>query len=153
MNDKIIKIINNNTGDQIVFDFNCRCGSCNIFTPHDYEDEPYILMEFKWLDFLRHTESCEICKLFLNSFGTSELIWYIDFYGKKKFINLSSLGNEKNKNKISFEAGPFFQGSKLCLELMPNAEELKLRLKKYEEKENYEQCAVIRDALKKLSPN
>jgi hypothetical protein len=119
------------------------------FTPRDYEEIPNVEIEIRGFAFNHHSLTCNTCKSFSDSFGTTTLDWYIKFMGKTRRLDLSNFGNKFSDNHSNYTNSKFKYDSTLKLNLYPdNKEEIEQRMNSAVELERYEEACIWRDLLK-----
>lgn len=121
------------------------------FTPRDYEEKPYVIIEIKDFNFIEHTRKCADCNKFFYSFGKNSADWYISYSDKTYRLDMKELGkNHYPSNKITITHSEYNAGTKLILrfhELPMKIEELEKLLMISVELEDYEQACIIRDLI------
>jgi hypothetical protein len=144
----MIKIFNSKLGAEILID---ESVDWIQFNPRDYEEIPYVIIEFKEFDFPRHAIKCSDCRAFMDSLGSETVDWYITYSNKKFRLNLKHFGQDTYpKNQITVTMSDYNPGTKLTLvfhELPTDKEQLDLLLKQAELDEDYENACVIRDLI------
>ena len=119
--------------------------------PNDWHDIPHVVLKLKNFHFLRHVETCETCKAFCNAFGTTSVNWHIEYLGKIRRLNLSTLGEKPNGNELSFMNSYCFRGSILRLNIdIETIESLENQLLEKEKLEEYENCAILLNKITSL---
>jgi len=121
------------------------------FTPRNYEENPYVIIELKGLNLFQHSQKCKDCKNFINAFGKETIDWYISFSDKVFRLVTSNTGKKKHsKNEIKTIISDFENGTKITIafhHLPADKSELELLLSKEVKQENYEKACVIRDLI------
>ena len=121
------------------------------FNPRDYEERPYIIIEMKGFDFLRHAEKCQDCKEFIGAFGNHSLDWYISYNDKVYRLDVEQIGKgEYPHNEIKYTMSEYNPGTKLTLIFHPlptDKSELKTLLNKAVLDEKYEHACILRDLI------
>lgn len=121
-----------------------------LVTPHDYEESPYVLIEIFGFNFHHHSKNCKECSAFINAFGTSSLDWFITYMGKTKRLDLLMFSLDYTTNSSQFivsETGKRKSVLKLILSSVPVTRHgIDKMIEKLIEEEQYERCALLRDA-------
>lgn len=121
------------------------------FSPRDYEEKPYVVIEIKNFNLIEHSIKCVDCNKFLNSFGKNSTDWYISYSDKTYRLDMNELGKKNYpSNKITLTHSEYNSGTKLILrfhELPMKLEELEKLLMFSVEQEDYEQACIIRDLI------
>lgn len=109
----------------------------------------------KYFDFSDHARKCKDCGGLMKDFGTETLNWYME-YGDTIFrLDLRTFGKGYSSNEFKRTISYFDEDSSF-LKLMVNREfpasvnELNELRFKFENQENYEKCAIIRDLIDDL---
>ena len=145
----MLNIINHKKSVQISIDDKHHAVTL-IPKPYE-EDYPSILIELKDIDFQRHAIKCPDCKKLIEDFGTTTIDWFLIWNDKKYRLDLSRLGNGRDKNLISWHIGNYFTGTKLkFLISTESVDSLQAELESSLEIENYEHCAFLRDRIEEL---
>lgn len=144
----MIKIFNKKQKAEILID---EKSSFIQFSPYDYEEKPYVIIEIKDFNLIRHAAKCYDCNNFFKSFGKNSTNWYISYSDKVFRLDMKELGkNNYPTSKISLTHSEYNSGTKLTLlfhELPTSKEELKKHLKLSIQEENYEKACVLRDLI------
>ncbi len=121
------------------------------FTPRDHEERPYIIIEMKEFDFLRHAEKCRDCKEFISAFGNHSLDWHISYNDKVFRLDVEQIGKgEYPHNEIKLTMSDYNPGTKLTLIFHPwptDKTKLKILLQNSVLDEIYEDACIIRDLI------
>lgn len=147
----MIKIENKKLKVEILFDENVNWIQ---FSPRDYEDKPYVIIEMKNFNFFEHVKKCCECKKFIDSFGKETTDWFIS-YNKKIFrLDTKEIGIKTYpSNKITITNSDYNPGTKLILlfhEFQANKNELEKLLVTAIENEDYERACILRDLINEL---
>lgn len=144
----MIKIFNKKQKVEILID---EKSSLIQFSPYDYEEKPYVIIEIKDFNLIRHVTKCDDCNKFFNSFGKNSTNWYISYSDKIFRLDMKELGKNNYLNsKISLTHSEYNSGTKLTLlfhELPIRKKELERLLIVSVEQEDYEQASIIRDLI------
>lgn len=144
----MIKIYNPNKRTEIIID---ECHELIIFEPRHYEDLPYVKISLSNIDWIKHKESCEDCKMLYRDFGTSNYDWKIEYPGFMARLNLAEFGPKNYSNTISRNVGDYFNGTILKLNLDTDSiEQIEVLLEVNETLENDEKCCFLRDKINAL---
>jgi hypothetical protein len=148
----MIRIFNVRTKNEILIDENCECVE---FAPRDYlDDSPYLEINLKGFDLMRHADSCEDCKAFTESLGRCSRDWYVSYLGKTKMLDTVGLSKDYNDNLLQHAISDYFHGTRLRLKLSKDTiESLETELQEAVCKENYEKACVLRDAIIRITEN
>lgn len=145
----MIVIFNTKLDSEILID---ETQSWIQFTPRHYEEKPFVMIEFKNFNFVKHAYGCEDCKKFMNAFGQESVDWYIK-YGDKVFrLDTKEIGPGKYPhNEIKVTMSDFDPGKKITLifhQIPIDKFEINSLLQKAIANENYESACILRDLLK-----
>lgn len=121
------------------------------FSPRDYEEIPYVIIEMKNFDFGRHANNCNECKSFMDSLGRDSVDWYISYSNKVYRLNTSKAGQgEYPSTELKITMSYYNPGSKLTLifhEIPIDKGEIAILLEQAVEQENYKKACVLRDLI------
>lgn len=144
----MIKIFNRKIDSEILIDENVPWIQ---FYPRDYEEVPHVIIEMKDFNFFKHSNNCNDCNKFLNSFGKESVDWYISYNCKIFRLSTSEIGSGKYlSNKITLFDSPYFSGTKITLlfnELPTDKNELQKLLDESLINEEYEKSCLLRDLI------
>ena len=148
----MIRIFNVRTKHEILIDENCECVE---FAPRDYlDDSPYLEINLKAFDLMRHADTCDDCKAFTQSLGRDSLDWYVSYLGKTKMLDTVGLSKDYYDNLLQHAISDYFHGTRLRLKLSKDAiESLQQELQLAISVENYEKCCILREALNRMLDN
>jgi len=122
------------------------------FSPYDYMEDPYLKIEMKNFNYLKHSEKCTDCTQFLDSFGTESTDWRISSSNKVKIINMTELGGN-SKNQIKSSISDYHTGSIIMLSIYDtdiDKESLQEALNYKVEKEDYKSACILRDLIHEI---
>ncbi len=121
------------------------------FNRRDYDEKPFVIIEFKEFNFPHHANSCNDCKGFINSFGQDTVDWCISYSDKVFRLDTSEIGKgDYPHNEIIVTMSDYNPGTKMTLvfnKLPTDKDELKIHLKNAELIEDYKQCCIISDLI------
>ena len=118
-------------------------------TPNDWQqDNPHIIIKLEANNFFSHAQTCEDCLSFQKAFGTNTHDWYIEYLGRVKRLDLSTLSKRPSDNHISYNNSAWWYGTTLKLNLDTDTKEsLQALLKLYEDTSEFEACSRVLDKL------
>lgn len=144
----MIRIFNKKINTEIIFDDQVEWIK---FNPRDYEEKPYIIIEFKNFSYPHHAKKCSDCKKFMESFGKESLDWYISYYDKTYRLDMKELGQGRHpSNEIRITMSEYESGTKMTLifhQLPTDKNELESLLDKAVLVEDYEEACTLRDLI------
>lgn len=145
----MIKIFNKKTDHSILIDETLPQVH---FKPMDYDEQnPHVCIDLEGLNLSNHARSCDDCSALLNAFGSRTVDWHIEYLGKVKRLDLSTLGTTFTDNKLAFTGEAYFLGTRLKLNIdTDTVDTLNETLRRYEADENYEGCKIVFDKLNAL---
>ncbi|MGG5485574.1 hypothetical protein [Gaetbulibacter sp. PBL-D1] len=144
----MIKIFNKTLNSEILID---ESADWIQFTPRDYEEKPYVIIEMNKFNFLHHANKCSECKKFLDSFGQESVDWHISYSNKIFRLDTKQIGIKGySENEIKVTMSDYNPGTKMTLVFhnLPNDKvELHNLLELAVVNEDYENACVLRDLI------
>lgn len=144
----MIKIFNKKTNATILIDEKVDWIQ---FTPRDYEEKPYVIIEMKEFSFPHHAIKCSDCKKFLESFGKETFDWYITYNDKTFRLDTRQIGKKGYpENEIKITHSDYNPGTKMTLvfhSIPTDKLEINNLLEIAVEKEDYENACILRDLI------
>lgn len=115
-----------------------------------HRNDEYISFEFPNFNWLNHAMSCEGCKAFFDSFGKDFSPWLLFLDNEYYLLDTKNFGNHDShfENLVYYETSSKFEGTRVKFrKIKKNIEDLQLRMQEEVEKEEYLNCAVLRDII------
>lgn len=120
------------------------------FTPKDYDEKPHVTIELKGFNLFQHSQHCNDCKNFINSFGKDSIEWLISYSNKVFRLDTKQIGQKQyGANEIKTSISEFENVTKMTLafhDIPTDNKKLEILLNEAVELENYEKACIIRDA-------
>lgn len=144
----MIKIFNKKLNSEILID---ESVDWIQFSPRDYEEKPFVVIEMKEFSFLQHANKCSDCKKFLDSFGKESVDWYISYSNKIFRLDTKQIGIKGHaENEIKVTMSDYNPGTKMTFvfhRLPTDKVELQNLLESAVDNEDYENACILRDLI------